>query len=110
MLSEASVKVFLDGGWSPIASQYIEVELAPGESRDFVFLLGYIENEQEEKFEAKKVINKKKAHELIDRLNTHEGSIGNLCNDRIQELMDKTLDGFHFERVEEAERRLLNVE
>ena len=41
---------------------------------------------------------------------THEGSIGNLCNDRIQELMDKTLDGFHFERVEEAERRLLNVE
>ena len=41
---------------------------------------------------------------------THEGSIGNLCNDRIQELMDNTLDGFHFERVEEAERRLLNEE
>lgn len=38
---------------------------------------------------------------------TYEGSIGNLCNDRIQELMDKTLDGFHFERVEEAERQLL---
>ena len=38
---------------------------------------------------------------------THEGSIGNLCNDSIQELMDKTLDGFHFERVEEAERQLL---
>ena len=41
---------------------------------------------------------------------THEGSIGNLCNDRIQELMDKTLDGFHFERVEEAEKALLNEE
>ena len=39
---------------------------------------------------------------------THEGSIGNLCNDSIQELMDKTLDGFHFERVEEAERQLLD--
>ena len=38
-------------GWSPIASHYIEVTLKPGESRDFVFLLGYIENEQEEKFE-----------------------------------------------------------
>ena len=38
---------------------------------------------------------------------THEGSIGNLCNDRIQELMDKTLEDFHFERVEEAERNLL---
>ena len=38
---------------------------------------------------------------------THEGSIGNLCNDRIAALMQQTLDGFHFERVDEAERRLL---
>ena len=38
---------------------------------------------------------------------THEGSIGNLCNDRIAELMDKTLSEFHFERVDEAEKALL---
>lgn len=57
-------------GWSPIASQYIEVTLAPGESKDFVFLLGYIENEQEEKFESKQVINKTKAHALIEAFNT----------------------------------------
>ena len=38
---------------------------------------------------------------------THEGSIGNLCNDKIQELMQRTLDGFGFSRVEEAERKLL---
>jgi argininosuccinate lyase len=37
---------------------------------------------------------------------THEGSIGNLCNDRITALMDKTLSDFHFNRVEEAEREL----
>jgi cellobiose phosphorylase len=37
-------------GWSPIASHYIEVELAPGESKDYVFLLGYVENAQDEKF------------------------------------------------------------
>ena len=37
---------------------------------------------------------------------THEGSIGNLCNDRITALMDKTLSDFHFNRVEEAERKL----
>ena len=30
-------------GWSPIASHYLEVELQPGESRDFIFLLGYVE-------------------------------------------------------------------
>ncbi len=38
---------------------------------------------------------------------THEGSIGNLCNDRIQALMQQTLDGFHFARVIEAEKKLL---
>jgi len=38
---------------------------------------------------------------------THEGSIGNLCNDRIQALMEQTLTGFHFERVEQAESKLL---
>ena len=38
---------------------------------------------------------------------THEGSIGNLCNDRIAALMDTVLKGFSFERVTEAEKRLL---
>ena len=39
---------------------------------------------------------------------THEGSIGNLCNDRISELMHQTFDEFHFERVTEAEKALLS--
>lgn len=38
---------------------------------------------------------------------THEGSIGNLCNDRITHLMDSIMATFHFERVEEAEKKLL---
>jgi argininosuccinate lyase len=38
---------------------------------------------------------------------THEGSIGNLCNDQIQALMQQTLDGFHFERMTKAENNLL---
>ena len=39
---------------------------------------------------------------------THEGSIGNLCNDRIASLMQETLAGFHFERMTEAEKALLS--
>ena len=57
-------------GWSPIASHYIEVTLQPGESRDLIFLLGYVENEQDKKFSAKKVINKEKAHQLIAKFDT----------------------------------------
>ena len=39
---------------------------------------------------------------------THEGSIGNLCNPEIALLMQNIMDGFHFERVNEAEKALLN--
>ena len=59
-------------GWSPVASHYIEVDLKPGEKRDLIFLLGYVENEQDKKWESKKVINKEKAHVLMDRFATRE--------------------------------------
>ena len=38
---------------------------------------------------------------------THEGSIGNLCNDKIHELMEQVWSGFNFARTREAENRLL---
>ncbi len=41
---------------------------------------------------------------------THEGSIGNLCNEEIRALMNEVWNGFHFEQIEEAERQLANEE
>ena len=38
---------------------------------------------------------------------THEGSIGNLCNKEVAELMDSIWSGFNFTRINEAEKRLL---
>ena len=38
---------------------------------------------------------------------THEGSIGNLCNDKIQSMMGDILKGFNFERMTDAEKELL---
>ena len=38
---------------------------------------------------------------------THEGSIGNLCNDKIAALMDGIIGGFTFDKVEKAEKALL---
>ena len=38
---------------------------------------------------------------------THEGSIGNLCNAQISNLMENVLQGFNFSRMEEAERKLV---
>lgn len=46
-------------------------------------------------------------HPVKEVHHTHEGSIGNLCNTQVKELMQKLVDEFHFQRVEEAERQLL---
>ncbi|MBR4390434.1 MAG: glycosyl transferase [Prevotella sp.] len=68
-------------GWSPIASHYIEVELQPGEKRDFIFLLGYVENEQDKKFvkpsdstlnTKPSTINKEKALAMMAQFDTVE--------------------------------------
>ena len=40
---------------------------------------------------------------------THEGSIGNLCNDKIQALMEQTLGEFSFDKVRNAEKKLLDI-
>ena len=52
--------------------------------------------------EAGKFIPVKKVH------HTHEGSIGNLCNDQVSAMMQNFMDGFAFNRVNEAEQQLLS--
>lgn len=71
-------------GWSPIASHRIGLSLKPGEERTFVFVLGYIENEEGKKWteQAKEgllrtntasgIINKEKAYEMQSRFSTKE--------------------------------------
>ncbi len=57
-------------GWSPIAAHQIDITLAPGEEKAYVFLLGYLENPVEEKFEAPNVVNKKPADAMIAKYNS----------------------------------------
>ncbi|MBO5238637.1 MAG: glycosyl transferase [Lachnospiraceae bacterium] len=59
-------------GWSPIASHCLNITLAPGETKDLVFILGYVENPQEEKFNADGSMNKSRAYAMIEQFNTAE--------------------------------------
>ncbi len=68
-------------GWSPIASHYFEISLAPGESRELTFILGYIENPQDEKFipatgkeinSCSSIINKARAYEMLEAFDSSE--------------------------------------
>ena len=60
-------------GWSPIASHRFDVTLAPGATEEFIFVLGYVENEPEEKFE----MPGQAGH---DERSVIPGSTGNLIN------------------------------
>jgi cellobiose phosphorylase len=57
-------------GWSPIASHQISATMKPGEERSFVFLLGYVENPDAEKWSSPGVINKSRARALMERFDT----------------------------------------
>ena len=59
-------------GWYPIGSHHHDVELAPGESHDLVYVLGYLENDPASKWADadQQVVNKQGAHELLRRFAT----------------------------------------
>jgi len=82
-------------GWSPVASHCIEIYLDPGEEKNLVFVLGYVENPDNEKFIAPKVINKERAKAMIARYDTNakvEKAFGELKDYWEKQLSVITLD------------------
>ena len=59
-------------GFAPIGSHCLKRALKPGESVRFIFVLGYCENPQEEKFVAPNVINKAPAYALLKQFDTDD--------------------------------------
>jgi len=57
-------------GWSPVAAHQINVTLAPGETKSFVFILGYVENPEDDKWEAPGIINKSPAKAMLAKYQT----------------------------------------
>jgi cellobiose phosphorylase len=105
-------------GWSPVASHYIEVELAPGESRDYIFLLGYVENEQEEKFVSEAepgllhsgsspIINKAKAKVMIASFDTTAKV--DAAFSELKAYWDALLDVYSVKSPEEKLDRMVNI-
>lgn len=109
-------------GWSPIASHYLEIDLEAGESKDLVFVLGYVENPVDEKFapdltdddkiittanSKKNIINKKKAHEMIALCDTAEKA-DKLFND-LKAYWDTLLCQYHVDSPDEKVNRMVNI-
>ena len=94
-------------GWSPIAALENRFTLLPGEEKSLVFLLGYIENKEEEKWEKKGVINKTKAHELQQRYGKAEDAERKL--DELKAYWNTLLSSFSVSTGEEKFDRMVNI-
>ncbi len=94
-------------GWSPIASHYLEVELAPGERKEFVFVLGYVENEDNEKWEAPQVINKTKARQMLAQFDTVEKVADSFAE--LKAYWDRLLSIFSVESDDDKLNRTVNI-
>ena len=115
-------------GWSPIASHYLEMTLDPGESKDYIFILGYEENEENEKFDQNlksqisndkcqiltslgekdhHIINKDRAHEVIRRFATVEAV--DAAFEDLKALWDELLSKYHVESSDERLNRMVNI-
>ena len=58
-------------GWAPVGVHQLNIILGPGQKKEFYFMLGYMENKEDEKFSAPNVINKKS---LMDRMKVYRNS------------------------------------
>ena len=94
-------------GWAPVGSHHLEADLAPGEEAGFIFVLGYCENPEDQKFEAPGIINKTPARRLLEKYQTDlqvEKALSEL-----KEYWSGLLSAYSIETDDEKLNRLVNV-
>ncbi|MEA5049827.1 MAG: glycosyl transferase [Eubacteriales bacterium] len=94
-------------GWQPIGSHHIRLTLLPGETKRYIFVLGYCENPTEEKFTAPNVINKAPADLLLSKYATNaqfDAAFGALCT-----YWSDLLSRFEIHSGDEKLDRMVNV-
>jgi len=94
-------------GWSPIASHQLDVELEPGESRDLVFILGYVENEEDKKFIAPNIIRKDRAYQMMKEYSTVD-QVEKAFED-LKQYWDHLLSIYSVEHEDEKMCRMVNI-
>jgi cellobiose phosphorylase len=96
-------------GWYPIGSHGLTLSLAPGESRDLVYVLGYIENPHGEKWAdtARQVVNKERAHALLGRFAT--AGRADAAFEELREHWRALLDTYRVRSTDAKLDRMVNV-
>ena len=105
-----SCKNSVASGWAPVGSHQLDVTLAPGESRTYVFVLGYVENPAAEKWVGRPedgIINRTPAEKLLEKFNTTEKADQALAD--LKAYWEKLLSHFTVSSKEEKLDRMVNI-
>ena len=94
-------------GWSPVASHYKEITLAPGESKQLIFILGYVENPKDQKWNADGSMNKSRAYEMIEQYNTPEKVAAALAE--LKAMWDALLSKYSVKTPDDKMNRMVNI-
>lgn len=94
-------------GWSPCASHHLKIELGPGEVKELVFVLGYVEVPVKEKFPAHQVINKAPAEKMMARFQSPADV--EQAFEELGRFWDNLLSVFQLEHPEEELNRAVNI-
>lgn len=97
----------LADGWHPIASHSIKLSLEPGEEKSLTFILGYVENKKEEKWESKGIINKRKAKDMLSKYNTDK-AVETAFNE-LKNYWDELLSKFSLSSANDKLNRMVNI-
>ena len=93
-------------GWSPIASQSIKVTLEAGESKDYVFVLGYVEN-GEDKWNIDGSMKKDIAYDMIKQFDTAQKADAALAS--LKESWKELLSKYTVKTPDEKVDRMMNI-
>lgn len=104
---ESKANNSLASGGAVIGSHMINVTLQPGEEKSYIFLLGYAENSEEEKWEAPNVINKTPAKAVISRFSTEEQVHEALAS--LKNYWETLLSGYTIKSSDEKLDRMVNI-
>ncbi len=94
-------------GWHPIASHCLNFELEAGESTDLVFMLGYVENPEEEKWESRGIINKEPAKKMMAQFSSASDVEAAMAALRAH--WDDLLSVYRLEHKDKKLERMVNI-
>ena len=107
VVEDGKSKNSMASGWAPIGSHQITLSLQPGETKTYIYVLGYCENPADQKWESQGVVNKAPAKALMEAFATEAQADAAL--DHLKEYWSQLLGKFHVESDYTEMNRMVNV-